>query len=59
MPTLAMNQAFALNVALLMMVSEIEPYAGSIRVLVQSLIPESLLRLNKEQSLDQCLKFVS
>ena len=59
MPTLGLNQAFALNVALLMMVSEIEPYAGSIRVLVQSLIPESLLRLNKEQSLDQCLKFVS
>ena len=33
-----------------MMVSEIELlYAESVQVLVQTLIPESLLRLNKEQ----------
>ena len=31
--------------------------AGSIRVLLQSLIPESLLRRNKEQIMDQCFKF--
>ena len=42
-----------------MMVSEIELlYAESIQVLVRTLIPESLLRLNKEQILDQCFKFI-
>ena len=37
-----------------MMVSEIEvPYAENIQGLVQTLVPESLLRTNKEQRLDQ------